>query len=123
MALTPHQSQRISAAVGQKVRLPCPLCGVMKWTWGQDLIVLQTTRYLTAAEPVTGLGSLAPGQPQQQRLSVLASLAGHFYPDPPPPAYPLLSLQCGNCGNTMFLNVYTLGLADIWPDIAAARVG
>ena len=30
--------------------------------------------------------------------------------------YPLLVLLCSNCGNTMLLNVYMIGIADIWPN-------
>lgn len=36
-------------------------------------------------------------------------------------AYPLLPACCNDCGCVMMFNVYTLGIADIWPDIVRRR--
>ncbi len=124
--LSPQQNQRISIAVGQKVSHPCPLCGVKAWGWGADLIVLQTQRFDTAAEPL-GFGSLATalGQPPSPPPSILSQLAvlRSLAPVQPPPWYPLLPVVCNNCGNTVLLNVYILGIADIWPAIATSKMG
>ena len=136
MPLTSEQSQYISNAVGQKVTERCPLCGVKAWGWLPDLVVLQTHRYETAP-PQGGLQSLFPpspplppplappvytsessGSPLERLADIMAARR-----TPPPPAYPMLLLMCNNCGNTMLLNVYTLGIADIWPAIAAGKLG
>ena len=34
---------------------------------------------------------------------------------------PLLPACCNDCGCVMMFNVYTLGIADIWPDIVRRR--
>ncbi len=126
LPLSPEQSQRISAAVGQKVTGRCPLCGQSAWGWLPDLVVLQTQHHETAPE----LGTLArlASSPPSSESSGLSSfsrlteqLAGRR--TPAPASYPMLLVMCKNCGNTMMLNVYTLGIADIWPTIAAGKVG
>lgn len=119
MPLSPLQSQRISEAVGQKVKNPCPLCGQRDWGWGPDLVVLQAQRYSTAPDLTVGLAAIwrAGGQPSPlDRLKEMGIL-----PPDPPPAYPTLPVMCNTCGNTVLLNVYMLGIADIWPSIAAGR--
>lgn len=139
MALTPEQSKRISEAVGQKAR-NCPLCGERKWGWGPDLIVLQSQRFETATSSTAlteflrslGLGASPPGPPPiplpppERPIAAevqLAVLAGLFKKEEPPAAYPLLPLICNNCGNTILLNVYILGIADIWPAVASGKTG
>jgi hypothetical protein len=124
VALTPEQSARISNVLGQKLQgRPCPVCGVLAWGWGADLVILQSTRYPAAPPSPLGLGSLAGGfgvgSPPPTSLLTLAQSA---IPEPPPPAYPTLPLMCNNCGNTVLLNVYTLGIADIWPLIALSKM-
>ena len=122
MPLTANQSQRISLAIGQKVISPCPLCGARAWAWGSDLVVLQTNRYETLAEYFTPLTQIGP----LDKLRDMGILAPHPQPQAvfsTPPAYPTLPLMCNNCGNTMFLNVYALGISDLWPEISAGRAG
>ncbi len=133
MALTPEQSARISNVLGQKLQgRPCPVCGVVAWGWGADLVILQSTRYPSASAPpsLSGIGSeygafgvgwppqSPPPPPPPGSLLALAKSAL----EPPPPAYPTLPLMCNNCGNTVLLNVYTLGIADIWPLIALSKM-
>jgi hypothetical protein len=128
LALTPEQSARIATVLGQKLGgRPCPVCGVTAWGWGADLVVLQSTRYPSAPPPsgfaglsgLSGLGGFGVGVPPGPPKSLLQTLAS----EPPPPAYPTLPLMCNNCGNTVLLNVYTLGIADIWPAIALSKMG
>jgi hypothetical protein len=130
--LSPEQTQRISTTVGKKVINPCPLCGVKDWGWGADLVLLQTQRVdpATASELGTLAGNIfgKPSTPPLETLppsfydslKTLASLASKVEP---PPTYPLLPVICNNCGNTVLLNVYFLGIADIWPAIAASSTG
>jgi hypothetical protein len=134
VALTPEQSSRIAKVLGEKLQgRPCPVCGVLAWGWGADLVILQTTRYPPASAPAPGLGSLGgfgvglpslsePSRPPSSSPSLLQTLAT-FAPESPPPAYPTLPLMCNNCGNTVLLNVYTLGIADIWPAILFSKIG
>jgi hypothetical protein len=130
--LTAQQSQRISQAIAQKISGPCPLCGVRAWHWGQDLVVLRTERFEvappTAEEVNAGLNVLLNRQRQIKNIGdLLAQGAEPPIPTPPPPAsppaYPTLPLMCDNCGNTMLLNVFPLGIADLWPEIKTRRVG
>ncbi len=126
MALTPEQSARISNVLGQKLQgRQCPVCGVLAWGWGADLVILQSTRYPAAPpSPFLGLGTLGGmgvGSPPPPSPSLLHTFATATL-EPPPPAYPTLPLMCNNCGNTVLLNVYTLGIADIWPLIALSKM-
>lgn len=133
MPLTAEQTKKISEAVGRKVTKPCPLCGETAWGWLPDLVVLQGQRYET--EQPTGFKGLstlfnlptptsAHDPADQVASSTIASLAAIIASrEPPPAAYPTLPIMCNNCGNTMLLNVYTLGIADIWPAIAAGKMG
>jgi hypothetical protein len=123
VALTAEQTARIANVLGQKLQgRPCPVCGVLAWGWGADLVILQTTRYQSAAPSFPGPANLGGfgiglGSPQPSLTSLAQSLT-----EPPPPAYPTLPLMCNNCGNTVLLNVYTLGIADIWPQILLSRI-
>ena len=111
MPLSAEQSQRIATVLGQKLKgRPCPVCGENAWGWGADLVVLQTTRYDTAQLPFPALSSIL-GMHRDTPLSLATSVLA----SQPPPAYPALPLMCNNCGNTVLLNVYVLGISDIWP--------
>jgi len=123
VALTPEQSARISEVLGQKLQgRPCPVCGVSAWGWGADLVILQAARYPSRPH---GFGVTWPPQPPPPApppTSLLYSLATAAPEPPPPPQYPTLPLMCNNCGNTVLLNVYTLGIDDIWPTIALSKM-
>jgi len=123
VALTAQQSREISEVLGRKVTQPCPVCGQHQtWSWSSDLIMLQSHRYETVQEYFGPLGYMPPPlPPARQQLEILKSIAGG--PESPPPVYPTLPVMCSNCGNTVLLNVYVLGIAHIWPDIASARMG
>ena len=115
MPLSGLQTERISEAVGQKITKPCPLCGERAWAWGPDLLILQSQMYETAQ---LGLADILSLSRQQSPLAAGTPLAMPARPA----AYPVLLLMCNHCGNTALLNVYALGIADIWPAIAAGRV-
>jgi hypothetical protein len=127
MALSEAQSQRVSLTIGQRLRSPCPLCGQANpWTWGPDPIVLVAQRYETAPDISALAAILGTKTSSQLALEALASL-GISAGTPMMPvaastqAYPLLPVICRNCGNTVLLNIYTLGLQDLWPAIANAK--
>ncbi len=98
MALTPDQQVRITNMLRMKLTEPCPLCLTKNWQFGENLVMLQTLPSPPRHRP-TVLTTLATGGPLSPR---------------PGPSYPTLPVMCQNCGNTVLLNVYKLGLADLW---------
>src|SRR5262245_36854461 len=121
--LSSEQAQRISEAVGQKLTQPCPLCLVRAWGWGQDPILLRSQRFELAGGRPSLADLTSPPLPTLGGAGgSLASLAA-LATAPPPAVYPTLPVMCSNCGNTVLLNIYTLGIADIWPDLAQAKLG
>lgn len=101
MPFTVEQSQKVAAAILAKAKHPCALCGQWNWKYGDRLIILEG-----GPEPTPSLYVLAYRQRNQPDLGKTLG--------PLPPVYPVLPLWCENCGNTLLLNVYQLGVAEIW---------
>jgi len=101
VALTEDQQLRLANALRAKLTEACPLCRTHQWTFDQSLVMLQA---LPAPSPSL-LGSTY--------LTRTLATAGPLAPRPGP-SYPTLPVMCGNCGNTVLLNVYKLGIADLW---------
>jgi hypothetical protein len=122
VSLSAEESRRISAAVGEKIKNPCALCGASAWGWLPNLVSLPTTPYETASQQPTGKRALLRNITDvASEASGLSAVASHLAYTPPSPSYPLLPVLCHHCGNTLLLNVYTLGIADIWPLVVSER--
>jgi len=103
VALTPDQQVRVTNILRMKLTEPCPLCLTKNWQFGENLVMLETL----------------PSPPPRHRSTTLLSTwatssGGPLYRPRPSPSYPTLPVMCQNCGNTVLLNVYKLGIADLW---------
>jgi hypothetical protein len=95
VALTNEQTNRVAEILRVKLTEACPLCLTKRWTFDGNLVMLQTLPRRTFLRPRPTL------------------LTGRLNPQSPP-TYPTLPVMCDNCGNTVLLNVYKLGIADLW---------
>lgn len=106
MPLTPEQMARVTHVLDQKLKGSCPLCNERQWTFGTDLVLLETS-------PEAGsFGPLLFGR--RQRHTLLGGVPSSLQS---PTVFPMLPIMCRNCGNMMLMNVYTLGIADLWPNL------
>ena len=106
MPLTQDQMDRIARVLDQKLKGFCPLCNERQWTFGTDLLLLETSPEASSFGPL-----LFRRHPRPTILGgVPSSLQG-------PTVFPMLPIMCRNCGNMMLMNVYTLGIADLWPNL------
>jgi hypothetical protein len=99
VAITAEQSERITTALAAKLKGQCPLCFAHQWVWQAELVEMDGH-----APPPGGLQGLA---------QIYAARAGQVT-STPPVVFPTMPVMCGNCGHTVFMNVYVLGIADIW---------
>ena len=108
MALTQGQKDRVARALSDKLLGSCPICMNKQWTFGEDLVLLRTSPELS--KPVTGgLARVISGQSGFPSLDeIIAGVTN------PVAEMPLLPVMCRVCGNTVLLNVYALGIADVW---------
>lgn len=85
---SPDEWQRITDALNSRMETQgaCPLCGVQAWAFNDGYV----------SHHVYG---------------------AHDSPNslPPPRLLPTLAVTCGNCGNTLFLALGSLGLLDLLP--------
>jgi len=97
---TPEQSKRIEDAITAKGILHCPMCRQRAWVYGDRLILLeagpQPARPFNVAEVYRARGLPARG------------LAALVPPAAPPIVYPMLTLLCEHCGNTVLLEAALL---------------
>jgi hypothetical protein len=84
---TPEQVERIESAIREKMPGACPLCSQRDWAIGRGITLL-----------------LAVAPPSASTLSKVTY------------TYPALPVMCRVCGNTLLMNVYVLGIADMWPE-------
>ena len=87
MAFAPEVRTRVLAAIRAKLPIigACPLCHTAAWTVADGFFVF----------------------PQMDTLDAGLIIGG--------PALPNVAIVCQTCGNTQFLNVVVLGLADLAP--------
>jgi hypothetical protein len=85
---TPEEMARITATVHEHAPNfdKCPLCGTDNWGVGPGYVTL-------------------PIQPQRTSGSLL--VVGW-------PSFPMLTIICRRCGYTVLMNIYNLGLADMF---------
>lgn len=102
MALTAEQMGRITTVLRMRMRGPCPVCEIQNWVFGENLVILQS------------LASPGPPAPRRRALLTASDFATEVLSGQPGPAYPTLPVMCGNCGNTVLMNVYKLNIADLW---------
>jgi hypothetical protein len=82
---TDEQNARIRRALDEKLTGVCPLCAQRAWVIGHGLTMIQ-----------------AVGPPTEHALDTVTY------------SYPSLPVMCLACGNTILMNVYVLGISDIW---------
>lgn len=85
MAFTPEQKREIIRVFTSKTlaNAPCLMCGTNNWILNDGLVFFHLQT------------------PQELQLGVRG------------PALPNLAISCSTCGNTMFFNVFTLGLGNL----------
>ena len=93
MTLTQELLDRIAASIKDKtggVVSTCPMCGHDEWTLADGYAAIAVGAAPNSTAPYRGGGQVLP----------------------------CAVVVCDTCGNTVFLNLYRLGLADLIPEIA-----
>ncbi|HEV3040253.1 MAG TPA: hypothetical protein VHA33_20990 [Candidatus Angelobacter sp.] len=92
---TPEQNERIVQKLVEKIgtNKACPMCGRSGWLVNDGLVLLTLQSPAQAAITIGGK------------------------------ALPSLTITCTTCGNTVFLNVFTLGLGDVLGMVPAPPEG
>jgi hypothetical protein len=84
---TPEQKKTIAETLAAKGLKPCPICGLSHtWILGEALVM-----FPLMIKPSKGNVAWVPN--------------GQSYPSVP--------VLCSNCGNTVFHNIFTLGLGQL----------
>ena len=123
MPFTTDQQERITAALRDKLKGPCPSCGQFMRQFFPELMVF----FIAVTPPRHSAPNFFAkvGADTIKKPTSLRDLFSNTYPDntkkqsldPPAPgtptaAVPCIITTCMNCGFTEFYNVHVLGIAD-----------